>query len=191
MTKIRRLFLAALMVLPVGVVGGQTLPSTQPAQQIVGEQVPSDDAVLKDFHSLGLVDGEVDIFRSACPVRDLGKKMATTQPTDAEIDAAVARMRRLRDLGIRTDISFLNPEAGADDDKSIQATVNLEQAAANEVGLNYVAFPISNAGANSLEEMSDQDVKNWLDRVTAAILKTPKAAGWFSIVRRGMTGRGW
>jgi hypothetical protein len=159
---------------------GDPTPSTQPAQQTVGELVPSEDPVLKDFHSLGLIQGDLDIFRCACPVRDLGKKMATTQPTAHQLAEAVARMQRLYDLGIRTDISFLNPDAPPGDEdrgKSLKNTVALEEAAAKQVGLAYVAFPISNAGPGSLEDMSDQAVLTWLESVSAEIFTRAKTGG--------------
>jgi hypothetical protein len=180
--RVSFLGLVALDVLIFGIGhswGQTTAPATQPAAAAaaVGEKVPSEDAVLKNFHSLGLVNGEVDIFRSACPVRDLGKEMATTQPTDEEVAEAAARMQRLRDLGIRTDISFLNPVAGHDDDKKTQAMVNLEEAAVKRVGLNYISFPMSNKGPNSLESMSDKQVEDWLDQVMAAIFQSAKTGG--------------
>jgi hypothetical protein len=151
--------------------------ATEPAQQVVGEQVPSEDPVLKDLHSLGLVDGKLDIFRAACPVRDLGKKMPTTQPTDEEIAKAAARMQRLHDLGIRTVVSFLDPGNDEDKGKSVIGTVNLEKATAAQVGLDYVAFPISNSGPDSLQDMSDVAVKAWLDQVTTEIFTRAQTAG--------------
>src|SRR5262245_5336409 len=37
----------------------------------VGERVPSEDGIVKNLHSLGLIEGRTNIFRSASPVRDL------------------------------------------------------------------------------------------------------------------------
>ncbi|MGA3068099.1 MAG: tyrosine-protein phosphatase [Tepidisphaeraceae bacterium] len=160
----------------------QTLPTTQPIQQKVGEQVPSEDPVLKDFHSMGLLNGQLNIYRGACPVRDLGKKMATTHPSPQDLTAADARMQRLYDRGIRTVISFQNPSAPAGDDnkaKATKATVALEQAAAKQVGLTYIPFPISNSGPNSLQTMSDQAVLTWLQSVDTEIFARAKTGGVF------------
>ncbi len=56
----------------------------------VGERVPSEDDLIPDLHSLGLIQGKTDIFRCASPTRPLLKGSATTQPTDAMIVAARA-----------------------------------------------------------------------------------------------------
>lgn len=165
---------------PAAILYGQTPVATRPAQQIVGEQVPSEDSVLNDFHSLGLVNGQLNIFRCACPVRDLAKRMAATQASEAELTEAAARMQRLYDLGVRTVISFQNPDAtGVDEEKgkTVKACVALEKGAAARVGLTYVAFPISNAGADSLQDMSDAAVMQWLDRVSAEIFARSKTGG--------------
>jgi hypothetical protein len=84
-----------------------TLPTTPPTTGPhvalgVGEQVPSEDDLIKDLHSLGLINGQTDIFRSACPVRDLAKKMSSTQPSADDLILAAVRTQHLYDLGIRT-----------------------------------------------------------------------------------------
>jgi hypothetical protein len=148
-------------------------PSTQP----VGEKVPSEDAVLKDLHSMGLINGCTNIFRCACPVRDIAKQMATTQPSAADLAAGKQRMQRLYDLGIRTVISFQNPLGDDDHPKEVARAVALEKQTAAEVGLQYVAYPISNAGKNSLQDMSDQAVLNLLDPISVAIFKYAQTGG--------------
>ena len=102
--------------------------------------------MIKNFHSLGLIDGRVDIFRCACPVRDLAKKMKSGPAGDAEIAEAKARMKHLYDLGIRTIISFQRPggsdQSERDKGDSEQANaVALEKAAAEQAGLRFVSPP--------------------------------------------------
>jgi hypothetical protein len=93
-------------------------PATQSAADIsrdVGEKVPSEDPIIKDLHSLGLVNGHANIFRCACPVRDIGKATATTKPSEQQLADAQSRMQHLYDLGIRTVISFQNPSETGDE----------------------------------------------------------------------------
>jgi protein-tyrosine phosphatase family protein len=151
-------------------------PATQPVVT-VGEKIPSEDPVLVDFHSLGLINGHVNIFRCSCPVRDLGREMDSTQPSAAILAEARQRMQRLYDLGIRTDISFQSETAGDDHSKAVINSIALEKIAAAQVGLQYVAFPMANSGKNSLQDMSDQAVLDWLNEVSAAIFKSADSGG--------------
>ncbi len=66
---------------------GALLPA---AISAVGEQVPSEDNVIKDFHSLGLINGRTNIFRCASPVKDLIDDAAINEPS---LDEAKARLR--------------------------------------------------------------------------------------------------
>jgi hypothetical protein len=153
--------------------------ATQPLQREVGEKVPSEDSVLKDFHSLGLINGRTNIFRCACPVRDIAKKMSATQPSAADLAEARQRMKRLYDLGIRTVISFQKSENDGDDahQADVAKAIALEKAAAADVGLTYLAEPMANAGKDSLEDMSDQAVMQWADQVAAIIFKSADSGG--------------
>lgn len=153
-------------------------PATPPSSVPVGEKIPSEDPIIKDFHSMGLVDGHADIFRCACPVRDLAKKMATTQPSRKTFEKAVARMQHLHELGIRTIISFQDP-LGGDEAKSAEVAnaVVLERQAARAAGIDYVAMPIANSGPHSLQTMSDAAVLGWLSRVSDAIFTAADRGG--------------
>jgi hypothetical protein len=153
--------------------------ATQPLQREVGERVPSEDAVLKDLHSLGLINGRVNIFRCACPVRDIAKHMTTTQPSASDLADARQRMQRLYDLGIRTVISFQKSENDGDDahQSEVTSAIALEKIAAGDVGLAYVSEPMANSGKDSLEDMSDGAVKTWLDSVTDSIFKYSATGG--------------
>ena len=151
-------------------------PATKP---IVGEKVPSEDPLLADFHSLGLINGHTNIFRAACPVRDLAKlKPSTTQPAEAIMSDAVKRMQRLYDLGIRTDISFQTP-AAADEEhpKEVARAIELEKAAAALVGITYISMPMANSGKDSLQDMSDKAVLDWLNQVNAAVFQAADHGG--------------
>ena len=150
-----------------------------PAPQKVGEKVPSEDDIIKDLHSLGLIEGHTNIFRSASPVRDLLNESGKSDP-DALAEAK-KRMQHLHDLGIRTIISFENPDAAdtGDDGKATarKSRVALEKAAATEVGLKYLSHPIANSGKNSLEDMTDANVCQLLDPISQEILNRAKDGG--------------
>jgi hypothetical protein len=152
-----------------------TAPSTQPG---VGEKIPSEDSVLLDFHSLGLINGHTNIFRCSCPVRDLAKDMKTDMPDAATLTQARARMQRLYDLGIRTDISFQTPQAADEEHpKEVAKAIALEKIAAADVGLTYIAMPMANGGKNSLQDMSDTAVLDWLNTVSTTIFQSADHGG--------------
>ena len=185
MTKpVRLSLLAALLTVPIASssrpvrAAPATEPTTQPA--VVGEQVPSEDPAVKDLHSLGLIDGRVDIFRSACPVRDLVKGMATTRPSADQLAAATARMRHLHDdLGIRTDFSFQAPGMPGDEGKpkAQAAAVALERLACDAAGIRFVSRPIANAGPDSLETMTPQQTLELIGPIADDIRRAAATGG--------------
>jgi protein tyrosine/serine phosphatase len=164
----------------------ENLPSpaaTPPAAKSV-ELVPSEDPVIRDFHSLGLIDGRVDIFRCASPVRDLDTP--TTSPSDhiRQADEAESRIHHLYDLGIRTIICLEDPDHPDRDESAnktkaeqLKARIALESAAAADTGISFITHPMNNAGPNSLENMSDAQVQAWLDQVTDDVLDRSRAGG--------------
>jgi Tyrosine phosphatase family len=164
-----------LTLICLGAPAHASTPSTQP----IGEKIPSEDADVADFHSLGLIEGHLDIFRSACPVRDIAKHMSTTQPSNEQFHQAQARLRHLYDLGIRTIISFQDPKAKKEEDKGIgnAAVVALERSAAESVGIHFISQPMNNSGRNSLETMTDQQVQDWLDQTSDQIFASAKTGG--------------
>jgi Tyrosine phosphatase family len=146
----------------------------------VGEKVPSEDDAIKDLHSLGVVDGRTNIFRCACPVRDIARSMTTTQPNDDEMGQARARMQRLYDLGVRTVISLQDPESNIGDDnkgRDVARAVAMEGAAASAVGIRYISRPIDNSGPHSLQTMSDDQVFELISRTAQEIIDDSKAGG--------------
>jgi hypothetical protein len=109
-------------------------------------------------------------------VRDLAKKMSTTEPSTDDLGQAKARTQRLFDLGVRTIISFQNPlgDGGKNDEA---AAIALERSAANEAGIQFISDPISNSGPNSLETMTDAQVMGWLQAVSDEILRDAQRGG--------------
>jgi len=186
--NLKSLFATAIMFAAVSVTRAAdhaAFPTTQPNQTIpVGERVPSDDPVLKDFHSLGLVNGRVNLFRCASPVRDLGSSTGTA-PTSDEMTIAQSRIQRLSDLGIRTivcledpaDPETDNPAAAAAKITQLKSRLALEKSAAEKAGLQFVLMPMANAGPNSLQTMSDAQVLDWLVHVRAEIFKAEQSGG--------------
>ncbi|HEY1923317.1 MAG TPA: tyrosine-protein phosphatase [Tepidisphaeraceae bacterium] len=172
-------------VLTIGANESFAAATTRRSDKPVGERVPSEDAVLKDFHSLGLVEGYVDIFRCASPVRDLGAPTATTRQSEAQIGIAAARMQRLHDLGIHTIICLEDPEnaeggndaAGIAKAKQLKARLAIERASATAGGINFVMMPMANSGPHSLENMSDEEVLGWLEQVTHEVFRDAKTGG--------------
>jgi Tyrosine phosphatase family len=170
-------------VLAIGVVfalGAGT--ATRPSNSSVGERVPSEDPILKDFHSLGLIHGRVDIFRCASPVRDLGTPAATTRQSDQQMHTAEARMGHLRDLGIRTIICLEDPfdtEDGRVTAKALRVgrRLRIERASAEEEGIRFVNMPMDNAGPHSLEDMTDAQVLDWLQRVADEVFQDAREGG--------------
>ncbi len=172
--------LLALSILPrqAAAAAPATRPSTRPAG--VGEQVPSEDPLIKDLHSLGLVDGRVDIFRCACPVRDIARRMASTQPTAGELAAAVGRLRHLHDdLGVRTDFSFQDPRLAGEEGQGpdVAAAVAVERQACDAVGIRFVSRPIANAGPGSLQTMTDAEALAVIDPVVADVRRAARDGG--------------
>lgn len=187
LTSIARLASACALLCPTSALclaadGPQSsVPSSKTAG--VGERVPSEDESIKDFHCLGLIQGHTNIFRSASPVRDLVDNSGKT--TDGAQEEAKRRLQHLYDLGIRTIISFETPDesepkaASAEEDKAARtkARVSLEKKAAAAVGINYVSRPIKNAGSNSLEGMTDEDVCKLLESTTDQIFAEANRGG--------------
>jgi protein tyrosine/serine phosphatase len=156
-------------------------PATRPAvmmtspAQTPGEKVPSEDSQVKDFHSLGLVDGRVDIYRCSSPVREIHSP-----------DQARAVFQHLHDLGIVTVVSLEDPNrpdeqkgSTIDETKRQQARERfiLEQQAAAATGITFVNHPMNNAGPNSFQTMTDEQVWDWLDAVSADVLERAKSGG--------------
>ena len=94
----------------------QTADAASQKNPGVGEKIPSEDDRILDFHSLGLINNHTNVFRSASPVRDLIDSAGHAAP-EADSEAKL-RMQHLHDLGIRTIISFENPDAKKSDDIS-------------------------------------------------------------------------
>jgi len=147
-------------------------PSTRPVT-VVGEEFSSEDPIVKNFHSMGIVDGRDAIYRSASPVRDLAREMTTTRPTTGELAEATSRMRHLYARGIRTIVCLQDPRQKSEE----LGSVDLERTAATAAGIRFVNDPMDNSGPHSLETMSDAQVMTLLNKVTSDILKYSAAGG--------------
>jgi protein tyrosine/serine phosphatase len=151
----------------------------------VGEKVPSEHDTIKDFHSLGLVGGRTGIYRSACPVRELAKTPTSKLNDEGKLSAACETMRQLRTLGIKTIISFEDPNKEDPEDipypsnrsKPFRPAVALEREAAEREGIRFVSRPIINAGKDSLEDMSDEAVVKLLDDRSREIFAAAEKGG--------------
>jgi hypothetical protein len=149
----------------------QPAATSQPSVATVGERVPSEDTEIRDFHSLGLIGGRVDIFRCSSPVHDLHT-----------IEDAVQKYQHLHDLGIRTVVSLEDPGLADDNGnaaklKQTKQRFDLETAAAGQTGIKFVNYPMNNSGPNSFETMTDQQVRDWLEMVSGDILERAKIGG--------------
>lgn len=141
-------------------------------------KTPSDDEVIKNFHSLGLINGQTNIFRCANPVMDVAEDVKNAKPTEAELKQAKENMLRLYARGVRTVISFQHQGPFKEGDTNVEhIAVTLEQAAAKEAGLAYVSYPMSNKGENSFKDMSDDAVVKMLDPISEDIFKFAKTGG--------------
>jgi len=139
---------------------------------------PSEDAVIKNLHWLGPINGQTNILRCASPTMDVAAQMKTSKPTEEDLKLARERMQHLRDLGIRTVISFQHQTPPTANETNVEhIAVALEQIAAKEVGLTYVAYPMSNKGRNSFEDMSDEAVIKLLDPIGKEIFKFSQTGG--------------
>src|SRR5215471_12771534 len=105
-----RLLVAALALVAGATCVGTPLRAAEPTkdstattvQTTPGERVPSEDSIVKDLHSLGLVEGHTNVFRSACPVRDLAEAPSEKMSDAQKQSEARSRMKHLHDLGVRT-----------------------------------------------------------------------------------------
>jgi hypothetical protein len=155
-----------------------TVVTNAAPQKNPSSKTSSDDPLIRNLHWMGSINGYTNIFRCACPVMDVAEQMKTAKPTEEDLTLARERMQRLRDLGIRTVISFQHqPPFQATDTNVEHRAVALEITAAKEVGLAYVAYPLSNKGTNSFEDMSDEAVIQLLDRISTDILKFARSGG--------------
>lgn len=167
-------------LLPLMVLGGcASIPTAAPVGIApvakVGENVPSEDPAIWDFHALGAINGKPGLFRSAAPLRDL-TKAATVDPTSAPARATAAeRMQSLAARGIRTIVSFEDASSTEKEDKS--AWIALEKSAAAQAGIAYVSCPLANSGTGSLQDESDAAVLTQLQAIDTQIMQRAQNGG--------------
>jgi protein-tyrosine phosphatase len=174
MKRRRRKFLLLCLVTLLGLPIAFAVDSAQVTTNAVSKKSSSDDAVIKNLHWLGPINGHTNILRCASPTMDVAGQMKTAQPSEEDLQLARARMQHLRDLGVRTVVSFQHQDPGTNVESR---AVALEKAAAKEVGLTYLAYPMSNKGINSFEDMSTEAVIKLLDPISEEIMKLAATGG--------------
>ena len=184
------LFSAIALILCLPSVFATDAPSSAPVA-LVGESptrvVPrttarsSEDSLIPNYHSLGEIAGHSNshiIVRCASPVGKIAERMTGPEPTDSERHQARDQMQHLYDLGVRTVISLQQQEPTIETRKNPEYNaVTLEKTAAHEVGLTYVAYPMSNKGKNSLQDMPDDAVFQLVESIGNDIVKRSETGG--------------
>lgn len=133
---------------------------------------------IPNFHSLGEIAQRTNIYRCGNPVGPIAEKLNGAEPADVDRHQAEQQMRRLYDMGVRTVVSLQQQEPlkGTKPNPEYSA-VALEKAAAEKVGLTYIAYPMSNHGKNSLQDMSDEAVFNLVDAISRTVVQRSAAGG--------------
>ena len=150
------------------------------AAKAVPAKASSEDRLIANYHSLGEIARRTNIVRCANPVGTIADKMKGTEPTEAERQEAKKQMQHLYDLGVRTVVSLQRQEPPTESQKNPEyCAVVLEKAAAKEVGLNYVAYSMSNKGkdALSLQYMPDDAVFKLVETIGNDIVKRSETGG--------------
>jgi protein tyrosine/serine phosphatase len=191
--RVRKPFLAciAISILAGELKRAATCAAESPTQlqTVVGERVPSEDPLIPNLHSMGLLRGHTNIFRSACPVRDLAK--STIQSDEQKLTEAEARLHHLRELGIRTIFSLEDPEkfnadsypaasdrsTNRDGKAKIKPTVTLEREAAEKAGIQYISLPMRNSGDDSLQDTEIGAFEKLLSANSETILTSAEKGG--------------
>jgi protein-tyrosine phosphatase len=179
-----RSFLAVLAPAAFAVMSATAIEPAAPvvtnvvSQKSVPSKAKSEDPLLRNLHWMGPINGYTNIFRCACPTMDVAEQMKSATPTEADLKMARERMQRLRDLGVRTVISFQHQPAPQPNDANVEHwAVAIEKTAAKEVGLAYVAYPLSNKGTNSFESMTADEVIQLLDPMSEDIFRLARTGG--------------
>lgn len=87
-------------------------------------------------------------------------------------------MQHLYDLGVRTVVSLQNQQAPTETIKNAEyAEILLEKAAAEEVGIAFVAYSMSNRGKNSLQYQSSAEVAAMVESACNEIVKRSESGG--------------
>ena len=161
-----------------------SLPAGEPSTTVAAESAPksahkgAEDTVIGNFHNLGTIAGQSNIYRCANPVGPVAARLKGQPPTEADLREARERMQRLYDLGVRTVISLQNQAPPTERAKNAEYDeVQLEKAAAAAVGINYVAHSMSNRGKNSLQYQSSEEVAKTVEAIGDDILKHAAKGG--------------
>lgn len=140
----------------------------------------TEDSRIINFHSLGDVGGRTNIYRCANPVDEIADRLKGAEPTEADRAEAKAQMQHLYDKGVRTVVSLQRQEPPTEKAKNPEyQAVQLEKAAAEEVGLTYVGYSLSNhgKGPQSLQYMPEDESYKIVDEISADIVKRSENGG--------------
>lgn len=138
----------------------------------------SEDGAIVNFHTLGEINGHAPIYRSANPVGVIVQRMHNNAPTDSDRQQAREQMQRLVDRGVRTIVSLQRQQPPTEKVKNPEfRAVELEKAAAEAVGLTYIAYPMGNSGKNSLQDMSPDAVFQLVESVSSEIVNRSEKGG--------------
>lgn len=152
--------------------------NVESSTKVVPKKSASEDNLILNFHRLGEIANRSNIFRCANPVGDIADRMNSPEPTALEQQQAKERMQHLYDLGVRTVVSLQRQEPPTETEKNLEyAAVALEKAAAQDVGLTYVAYSMSNKGKNSLQYMSEADTFKLVESIGNDIVKRAETGG--------------
>ncbi len=110
-------------------------------------QASSEDSFVANYHSLGKIGNRTNIYRSANPVGKVSERLKGAEPTEEDRKEARKLMQHLYDSGVRTVVSLQRQEAPTSTEKNPEySEVVLEKAAAEEVGMTFVAYSMANKG---------------------------------------------
>lgn len=170
--------LSALICTPILFAAEAPRANADSPATVAPKKLASEDRLILNFHRLGEIANRSNIVRCANPVGDIADRMKSLEPTASEREQAKVRMQHLYDQGIRAVVSLQRQEPPTETDKNLEyAAVALEKAAAQEVGLTYVAYSMSNKGKNSLQDMSDADTFKLVESIGNDIVKRSETGG--------------
>jgi hypothetical protein len=158
--------------------GEAPIAAENSSTEVASTNASSEVGLIANFHSLGEIAHRKNIFRSANPVGIIAERMKSPAPSDADRYQAKEQMQHLYDRGVRTVVSLQRQDPPTKRRKNPEySAVALEKAAAQEVGLIYLAYPMGNSGKNSLQDMSDDEVFKLLDAVGSDIVQRSETGG--------------
>ena len=145
---------------------------------------PVGNTVVNDFHSLGLIDGHVNVFRVPLSGSRSGqggrrRRKGMAGGRGGRSDEASSRSRDYdrnrpgRPCQIEGKIKVVDSATG----QLVKSSIALERAAAEKAGIRFVSRPLRNSGKNSLEDLSDEAALKLIEPIAGEILAAAKSGG--------------